>query len=61
MNDHFKSFGIILLIVIGIMALLWSNGDKQRLKRINELNEQIEKQEQRIEELEYELYEIRGY
>jgi len=61
MDGHFKSFGIILLIVIGIMAYLWWSGDKQRIKRINELKEEIAVQEERIAELEYELYGIRGY
>lgn len=61
MDDHFKSFGIILLIVIGIMAYLWWSGDNQRIKRINELEEKVAVQQETISELEYELREYRGY
>lgn len=61
MDDEYKTFGIILVIVIAVMAFLWYRSDNGRVKVIQELREQNEKYEARIEELEHELYELRGY
>ena len=42
----------ILIAVIVIMSFLWWQGDRGRIKWVNELQETIAQQEEKIEELE---------
>ena len=49
--EHWRAFCILLLIAILVMAYLWHQSDKWRLRWIRELEDQIEQQQMTIEEL----------